>query len=102
MYGFKENDYSTTIIEHEDAFRAILNKREIVNENLTLDEIYDLYNKPKRRGDVYILCFEHVEDNIYRFGFSCMGILSGHASSDLWRIEDGKAIHHKNENFIMS
>lgn len=99
-YGLKENDYSEIIKEHEEAFRAILDFNHIDNKGLSLDEIYALYYKPQRRGAMAILCFERVEENIYRYAFSCIAPLSGRAASALYRIEDGKAIFHKMELFI--
>jgi len=99
-YGLRENDYSEIIKEHAEAFRAILNFKHIENDSLSLDELCALYYKPQRRGAMAILCFEHVEENIYRYVYSCIAPLSGRASSALYKIEDGKAIFHKMELFI--
>jgi hypothetical protein len=99
---FGKQNYLVEAKKHETAFRAILDKYKIPHQDLTIEEIYNKYSEGNRYGIWTILDFYEKEEGVFLFSNEDIEWMSGSGRIDLWKLEDGKAVHFKNESFWMS
>lgn len=99
MLGKK--NYTEQAKKHESAFRLILDKFQVPHKDLTVEQIYQKYSEGQRSGIWTILDFYEKEGN-FVFASEDIAFMSGRGSEEVWKIEDGKAIHVKNEMVWMS
>ncbi len=99
---FGKQNYLEEAKKHETTFRAILDKYKIPHQDMTVEEIYKKYSEGDRYGIWTILNFFENEDGIFSFSNEDIGCMSGGGRIDLWKIENGKAVHFKNEGVWLS
>jgi hypothetical protein len=99
---FGKQNYLAEAKKHETAFRAILDKYKIPHQDFTIEEIYNKYSEGNRYGIWTILDFYEKEEGVFLFSNEDIEWMSGSGRIDLWKLEDGKAVHFKNESFWMS
>jgi hypothetical protein len=74
----------------------------VPHQGLSIEEIYKKYSEGDRYGVWTILNFHEKEEGVFVFSNEDIACMSGSGRTDLWKIEDGKAIHFKNESVWMS
>ena len=97
----KVRDYLPNAREHEEVFRNILRSRKVVEEGLTLDEIYQRYSEGDRYGIWTILDFRRgphksglteLTENEALFASQDIAILSGHGSVAKYKVNQDNSV----------
>ena len=99
---FGKQNYLVEAKKHKTEYKAILYKYKIPHQYLTIEEIYNKYSEGNRYGIWTILDFYEKEEGVFLFSNEDIEWMSGSGRIDLWKLEDGKAVHFKNESFWMS